>query len=719
MTEASTSNLSVRPDLVHREIEIGNSLCWVTHDPIGGKYFYFSPAEHETLMLADGNHDLNDLASDAKKRIQGLTVTQAAIESFFAQASANQLLTKPNPTLDNPIRHSRPWWSRILAVRFPGVDPDRFLTSIAWIGSALFSSLSFWLLAILGTLTVLLTLSRLDVWMGELAQSAFFSGSTGVAIVLAISLTKLAHELAHALACKHVRCDCREMGMMLLCGIPCLYVDVSDAWMLRRPRDRMLVSAAGMMAECWIAVLATFVWLATDSGPIHQISLVLMVVCSLSTLIINGNPLLRYDGYYLLSDAVGIPNMASESRRVLKSIAGVFFGNDHAPSTLRDSTPRKVFLASYGLLSVAYRWFVFAVILGVLYFFADSVGLGFMIVGIMVITLSLATWERLGGRRLRRSAEGARPSNIRSRMFVGGLAASVILAIGLIPLPRRVVVPCSITAADSHDIFVSTPGYLIESPRYAAVVQPNDPIVRLYNAEIQRKRSESLANVATNQTRLRVIRQSRSENDSASDQIPVLTSSLGSSRQRAELLEQRFGSLVIHSPVDGMFYPPASSPVAVSPVSLHRKRDLSDRLSPTNEVKPGMWIPSGTVLGSVGHPRRREAIGLVGSRGVGRLKLGQRATLLGADHPKGKIVGTVVSVSTAPVDSIPEWFSSAPRNESDASKNLLANSLYRVRVEFAEGDYTLPVHRRGELMIEAQKVSLISRLTAIVREALP
>src|SRR5262249_10525062 len=133
--------------------------------------------------------------------------------------------------------------------------------------------------------------------------SHFFSLATITHLWIAVAVVKVLHELGHGLSCKAFGGEVHEMGFMLLCLAPCLYCDVSDSWTISGKWRRMFVGFAGMYVELLIAATATFLWWFTaDSMLINRLCLSLMIVCSVNTLMLNGNPLLRYDGYYVLSD---------------------------------------------------------------------------------------------------------------------------------------------------------------------------------------------------------------------------------------------------------------------------------------------------------------------------------------------------------------------------------------------------------------------------------
>src|SRR6185295_6730445 len=133
-----------------------------------------------------------------------------------------------------------------------------------------------------------------------------------------IGCVKILHELGHAMTCKHFGVEVHEMGFMLLVFSPCLYCDVSDAWRLRSKWQRIAVSAAGIVVELVLASLATIVWWYAQPGVVGLVALNIMIICTVNTLLINGNPLMRYDGYFIFADLVETPNLWQRSREAFR-----------------------------------------------------------------------------------------------------------------------------------------------------------------------------------------------------------------------------------------------------------------------------------------------------------------------------------------------------------------------------------------------------------------
>ena len=175
-------------------------------------------------------------------------------------------------------------------------------------------------------------------------------------LAVVIGVTKVLHELGHALMCKRFGGECHQIGPMLLVFTPALYCDTSDSWMLPNRWQRAAVGVAGIATEVLLASLATFVWVSTGPGLSHFIAMNVMLVCGVSTVFFNANPLLRYDGYYVLSDLCDVPNLGERSRKLLAGdFARICLGVDE-PSDEVFSRRSRFWLTVYAVTATAYRW---------------------------------------------------------------------------------------------------------------------------------------------------------------------------------------------------------------------------------------------------------------------------------------------------------------------------------------------------------------------------
>ncbi|MFG0287128.1 MAG: HlyD family efflux transporter periplasmic adaptor subunit, partial [Rhodopirellula sp. JB044] len=452
----------------------------------------------------------------------------------------------------------------------------------------------------------------------------------------ALIITKVIHELAHAVACTALGGRCREIGIMLLLGIPCLYCDVSDVWLMPRRRDRILVSAAGILAEWTVAALATFVWATTQPGTLHDLSALIMMVASVSTLIINANPLLRYDGYYILSDLVGIPNLSSESREALRTA----ITRQPAQDTSSFGRATRFFLVAYAVCSMLYRVFVFTLISWTLFTLTQSrFGIG--------IALPLIAWLSLAilGHRIKRSTRqntqvsGEPPQSVRHRLAV--LATGLSLAL-FVPLPQSVRVGGIIRAAEQRPIFATTTGRLITT---------EDDRFEIDDWRLRLQHCSAKGTVAEIRAELAATRIDRLDRPTRALVQPILEEKLATAREQRDTIARRLKETDLPDASElSRFAPP--------PRRVTRRERVEQRWDWTGQPlripNVGATIESGTLLGYLGHPSDRVVSLYVDQASIDQVRVGQSVAFGYRGMPAGTLRGTIESISADPIDDIPE-----------------------------------------------------------------
>ena len=302
-----------------------------------------------------------------------------------------------------------------------------------------------------------------------------------------LSGTKVLHEFGHGLACKRLGGECHELGLMFLVLTPCLYCNVSDSWMISDKWRRAAVGAAGMYCELVLAAICTFLWWFSEVGWLHYLFLNVIFVCSISTLLFNANPLMRYDGYFILSDLLEIPNLRQKASAVLvrwlsRCVTGV-----SPPSDPFLPTRRRAIFAVYAVAAAVYGWIVAVGILWFLYRVLEPYGLktiGQLLVATSLFSLvfrpigKLATWLCVPGR--------TRQVNMLRVVFslvrVGGRAGSCRL--GTAPVLCHLRVQVQPRAATS--VYADVPGMLTSiHVRPDEHVRRGQVLVTLQNSEIE------------------------------------------------------------------------------------------------------------------------------------------------------------------------------------------------------------------------------------------
>jgi len=296
------------------------------------------------------------------------------IERLFQRQSDESSLSR-RQRLANP-----------LYLRFALCNPDIWLTRMSPWTNGLFTKAAAVIWICLIVTGLICSLPNLSVISAELSELNAQSASFVVMFVLLYCVMKLLHELGHACAVKRFDGAVQEMGIALMVLLPNPYTDCSAASLFSDKHSRMIVSAAGILVELALAAVAAIVW-TNSTGLVHHAALIVMVTGGVSTLLFNGNPLMKFDAYHLLADWIEIPNLAGRSRRyVLNLLARRVLKQNLIPIATSDRKERQWLLA-YAVLSVSYRGFLMLSIAWMLsgqYFFFGVMLAAYVIFSLLV-----------------------------------------------------------------------------------------------------------------------------------------------------------------------------------------------------------------------------------------------------------------------------------------------------------------------------------------------
>lgn len=376
-------------------------------------------------------------------------------------------------------RETQQLFMGIMSIKVPLLDPDRWLERMLP-----FIRLAFGPVGLLLYLALLLAGGKalMDEAPRLFEQGAGLLAPANLGLLyLGFLLSKALHELSHAAVCKHFGGEVHKLGLMFLIFAPMPYVDATSAWGFRRRRERVLVGLAGVLAELGLAALAALLWAYTAPGTLNSLAHNIIFVASVSTLVFNLNPLLRFDGYHVLVDLLEVPNLFQRSREQLRYLAERHLLRlPHAVPGARTPTESWL-LPTYGVLSLVY-WvlLMFTIITFVAgEYFEVGVALALFMV---FISLVLPLYKLL-----RYLAVGPALAFHRTRA-VGITLALMALVVGLlagVPMPDRVRVTGVVQAGQSRQLHVAGEGFLSEllaTP--GSAVLAGQPLLRLDNPDL-------------------------------------------------------------------------------------------------------------------------------------------------------------------------------------------------------------------------------------------
>ncbi len=395
----------------------------------------------------------------------------------------DRLLYRRNVARNKAKRRKR--FMGLLFYRIPLTNPDAFLTRTYPVVRALFHPASVALWCIVVALAGVLAWRHGD----QLGQSmnGVLSGGNLPLLWCALVILKIIHELGHAYSCKHFGGEVPEMGMLLILLTPAAYVDASTCWTFPRKRDRIIVCLAGMYVELFCAAVALFVWIAAAPGLTRDVAYNVMVLASVVTVLFNINPLMRFDGYYVLSDLLEIPNLRSRSTAYVayvfkRYVLGVQATTAEHPARL------KATLGLFGVLATTYRLFVVGVICSLIALELKYVGL--IIAGTMLTGMATRSLVR-AGRFVCFSQETA---GVRGRAVTAAVCCAVVVLLAAVVIPLPVPVIAAGTVQTEHRELVRA---VVAGQVEHVAVRPGDPLgaqgmmVRLANSAVVAARDQA------------------------------------------------------------------------------------------------------------------------------------------------------------------------------------------------------------------------------------
>ena len=343
-----------------------------------------------------------------------------------------------------------------LYFRIPLWNPNALLKrNIAWL-AVFFTPMAFvvWLLAaFMGGRAVL---GNIDLLWSQ--TQGVLAADNLMWLFIALFLLKFIHEMGHAIVCQKYGGQVHTIGIMFIALMPLPYTDASASWSLRSKWQRSMVSAAGMYVELFIAALAAVVWSQTAPGVINSLAFNLMLIGSISSLLFNGNPLLKFDSYYILSDVLDIPNLYQKSSQQWFHLGKRFLLGTHNAVEPAENDYEKRWFLSYGLASFVYRLFVMVIIT---LFMADIS----LILGVLMLFAMSYIWVIGPSYKLLRYLHVSpelHKNRSRAMAAVALALVGVLTALSVIPMPYGMRAPGVVESAEKSPLFADAGGRLLE-----------------------------------------------------------------------------------------------------------------------------------------------------------------------------------------------------------------------------------------------------------------
>ncbi len=572
----ANQHISLRPHAqCQRQLYRGQE--WVVvRDPFTNRFYRLRPAAYHFIARLRPSRTVQEVWDEVVERTPDEAPGQEEVIQLLAQLYHANLLYYDSPAdsakLFERYRQARQRETtakalNIMFAHFPLLDPDTFLKRTLPVARLLFSPLGF--VVWCAVLVVGLKLGLENFAALRQQSEGILSPRNLPLLYVSLILLKTSHEFGHAYACRRYGGEVHTMGVMLLIFTPLPYMDATSSWSFRSRWRRVLVGSAGMLVELFVAACATVVWARTSPGLVHSLAYNMIFIASVSTLLFNGNPLLRFDGYYILSDLLDIPNLHQQcSRQLTHIIERYAFGcrRSHGAAATRSEA---AWLLFYGVLSRVYRIFVFV---RILLFVADR----FLLAGIIMFVLCVFSWVLTPlGKLLNYLVTSPKldRTRVRAAVVCAACCAAVFSVFYWIPYPDRFRAPGVIEAGELRDVINEAPGRVSEILLASrTTVTRGTPLVRLTNHELPHQIATMRARRAETEARLlQALDEEPADLEPLRNRLRVIEENL------AKLLADE-SNLVVTAPSDGLW------------------------LCPNVEELRGRWLARGTTMGNVLSP---------------------------------------------------------------------------------------------------------------------
>lgn len=666
--------------------EWDGSPCWLIHDPAANRFHRIGWLEFEFLARWETN-DVNELLNQVRTET-ALRPSEEDFSRFLFFLEQNFLIRSSSPqgslrlsSRAKSKKQSVDQWlvHNYLFFRIPLLKPDALLARIMPLAAPLLTIQATVLFFIISLAGLFLAARQWDVFTASFANTLTPTGFLGYFIAMAIA--KCCHELGHALLAKKAGLRVPRIGIAFLVMFPVLYTDLGEGWLLNDHRKRLLISAGGMLAEAFLAAVSLLMWGILGDGALRDSFYVMAVVSLIRSLLINVSPFMRFDGYYLISDYLNIPNLqqrAFDYTRFL--IRRLVLGScETAPECL---PPRlALFFSLYSVTTWIYRLVVFlGIAFAVYHYFFKTLGIILMVVEVVYFIVFPVVRELLSWRKLMPQLSSVRLATI---------SASLLLLISLLLVPWRgeVTLPAILVARVKQPIFAPFAARVTAVPTVGQEVKSGQ---RLFLLDADEARFQSrLAQMQAAELRDRLRRlpvDAKGREQAAVWREEALEREQAARSQLAELKR-----LELKAEFDGVL------------------ADFDDG------VLPGSYVTPNTLLGIVIDYDSTEIEAFAEETAFTRIKTGSTVRFYSNSTGFKGLRGRVHSIDSTrlnvlPTPSLADRHGGVIATQPSSGERLVPrDSLYRIRIKL-DGQVRFSRLEPGTVAVEVEPESLAGRL---------
>ncbi|MCT4627429.1 site-2 protease family protein [Halodesulfovibrio sp.] len=438
---------------------------YVLHDPFTGNFFRLTPTYYDFLIRLDFTQTIEEAWLKALEEnpehgpgqedvISMLIELSKANLIYFEEEADTAKLFEQQDEKERKARRQK--WMNILFIRFGLFNPDGMLSALMPLWKVLISVVGaiIWFLVVCCGVFVAFQYAN-EIGYGA---SSVLEPDNLIPLYAGLVLLKIVHETGHAAMCKRFGGHVTSVGIMFLFFAPLPYVDATSSWALNNKWQRMLVSAAGILVELFMGAVCCMVWAWSPPGLVHTIAFNMMCAATVSTLLFNANPLMRFDGYYILVDFLEVPNIYQRSRDHVFNLCKKYLFRVRGVKLAHRSQGEGFWMTAYGISSSVYRVFL---VLGISMFLADNYFIVGLLVGAFMVASSIAK-PLFGFIKFLVKSPSLRGVRTRALLLTTTGFGAVLLFVVMVPLPYDIIASGVLESREAHSVIVNSAGQVVD-----------------------------------------------------------------------------------------------------------------------------------------------------------------------------------------------------------------------------------------------------------------
>lgn len=688
---------SLRQDLEFLKGPVGfdGGPTYTICDPLSRRYFHVSWKEWAIWQCLKPGMNKAELLEVVHKKTT-VRINDQDIKAFFESAENNHLMQKHFSSDELNERHQKTqqsWFKWLifhyLFFKVPFFKPDRFLEKAMPYAKILISRPAWYCYLFFSISGFVLLIQNIEQFINTFLY--FFTWEGFIIYSFAISAVKIIHEFAHGFTAKYYGLRVPSIGAAFILFWPVLYTDITDSWQLPSRLQRIKIEAAGIIVELVIAGLSTFGWVYTSPGMLHSVFFVLASTSWISTLVVNLNPAMRFDGYYLFSDFWGIDNMHSRAFTVAKTFIRKYIIG--LPVSIPEDLPRKhlIGLGAFAVFTWLWRLTAYTAIAVVVYYkFTKSLGIIMFLLEIIVLLLNPIVSELQAIWKLRTMF------SMNKNFVASATVLSLFVLWFTLPLPRQLVLTGISVAGTSQAIWVPSPGKVQNIyVKRGQKVQVGDKIMDVSSKDLSHR-----------------IEQAKFDAEILAQKIDTITAN---DEQHHYLAEKQAELARTQAEVEGL-------------EKLENQSSIKAEVSGTvhewdNSLRKGLFLPKNAVVGKIADLKHVEVSCYVPESLFSEVELGKPVSFWFKRDTWESVDGKIISVVPLRSTSLEyeQLASHAGGNiavvpKRDTGDLLMVDSYYPVKIELESYSEDLPFGQTGEIYLySSPKSHLMSFMRSVIR----